>query len=161
MKEQEWPTSTDVVRMLEYLQRNPQHPFFEDTDDEAVEQRRWTPERQRAEDWLRDLAARAGETCVNYSELWDEFSRGPRTLERGKEYQGRKRWEPITYEMLLQAGHDWLDHEDYLVQFGAEGLRDLMYEGDNRELFWKHWETITERKVTEEQRQEAPFTCSC
>lgn len=140
-------------------------------DDEAVLERKWTPERQEAEDWLRALASNSGETCLNYGARTDEWrQRGQAWLDAGSPAGKEPTWDdipkidliwvPITYEMLIQAGHDYIDSGEFFVQMGQEDLRDAMF-GENLELFWKHWKTITERDVDEETRSSSPFGCSC
>jgi len=105
-----------------------------DEPEEAMRQRKWT----EAARWLHDFAARCGYTGYD-----DDIQ------------------EPITFDTLVQAGHDWIDHEDYFTQIGSEEARTLMWEPGNRELFWEHWQTVTGIKVSDEQKEVAPFSCSC
>ncbi len=115
-------------------------------DDEALVQRSWTRKKQEAEDWLRDFAVKCGETCTNYGykEPCDE-------------------WEKITYEMVIQVGHDYVDHGHFFTQVGSEAARD-MCQGETAELFWKHWQTVTGRTKAareEDEWMDGPFSCSC
>jgi uncharacterized protein (TIGR02996 family) len=114
-------------------------------DDEAEVQRAWTPEKQKAEDWLRDFAVQCG---------------GTRGFEDEEEYYGP--YQEITYEMVIQAGHDFVDSngEDYFVQMGTETARSLMYEEGTREKFWEYWQLVTGVTVGEE-KQGTVFSCSC
>ncbi len=118
-------------------------------DDEALIQRSWTREKQESEDWLRDYAAKCGETCTNYSDVWQEHV--------------EEEWQDITYEMVVQAGHDYVNHGNYSTQVGSEKARDLMY-GETAELFWKHWQTVTGRTKAareEDEWMDGPFSCTC
>lgn len=126
----------------DWLEENGDRPG---DDDLALEQRRWTPERQEAEDWLREFAEECGLTCRDY-----ETSYGG---EGGE-------WVPITFEDVLQAGHDYLDRGDYFTQRGSETARNLMTD-ERRELYWRHWQTLTGRTLGEETAPDAPFSCSC
>lgn len=127
-------------------------------DDEAAILRRWTPARQEAEDWLRDFAARCGQTCVNYDEACAAYyaNREDNTVPLVEEV-----WRPITYDMVLRAGSDLAAGGEAFTQQGSENARDLMGDDDNRELFWRHWGTLTETAVSDDVRRESPFSCSC
>lgn len=103
-------------------------------DDEALVQRQWTREKQEAEDWLRDFAERCGQTADPA-----KYAR------RGVSYEDYG-WRPITYEDVVQAGHDWLDRREWFYQIGEETARNEMYDENTQKLFWKHWRTITGRK---------------
>ncbi len=123
-------------------------------DDDALFQRKWTPKYQKAEDWLRDFAGKCGKTCINYNDAWDA-RRGGEDVELV--------WQDITYEMIVQAGHDYVDHGDYFTQVGSEEARD-MCRGEAAELFWEHWETVTGRTKTPREQDEwtnGPFSCTC
>ncbi len=98
-------------------------------DAEAEEQRRWTPEWQRAWDWFEKLAADMN------------AAHGPGI--------------PITVEELLEAGTKSTDPK--LLKRGEEGrivgddlrfgLRDWYDTEDNRIEYWNNWETVTRKKV--------------
>lgn len=66
----------------------------------------------------------------------------------------------ITYLDLVRAGADYLDHGDYLTQWGREDLYGRMYDGD-AEMFWRCWEVVTGRRVPPDKRDDSPFSCSC
>lgn len=112
----------DVVARRAYADWLDENGF----DDEAAEQRKWTPARQEAEDWLRNLAEQMG----------------------------------LTYEDVIQAGHDWFRDEQHFIQEGTERARYVMSESNNIELFWRHWQTITEVEAPTD-RQGQPFSCTC
>ena len=60
----------------------------------------------------------------------------------------------ISYEELLSAAKDYVDHEEYLIQGGR-------WEGFNTpDEFWPHYEAVTGEKV-EESRRGSFFSCSC
>lgn len=143
-------------------------------DTEAAYHHQWTKERQEAEDWLRDFAEKCGMTCTNYGGRYDQYKELLEKWERGKR-KGRKPtyddvpeveeiWKSITFEDVVQAGHDYVDHEDYLTQMGSETARDLMGNKETSDLYWKHWENFTGRKRRPPGKWgvgSAPFSCSC
>jgi uncharacterized protein (TIGR02996 family) len=105
-------------------------------DDKAAEQRRMaTPEWVAADQWMHEFASGLGSTD------WD----------------GRE----IDYDDCIQAGRDAHRHGDYFTQQGTETARDTMYEGNNREYFWRNWSIITGVPVSEEEREHSVFSCSC
>jgi uncharacterized protein (TIGR02996 family) len=116
-------------------------------DDEALEQRRWTREKQEAEDWLRELAGRLGQTCRNYDDALDG--------------EVPELWEAITYEDVIQAGYAAVQSGNHFVQVGDMTAANVMAEDSVRELYWKHWQTVTGQAVDDETRQHGVFSCSC
>jgi uncharacterized protein (TIGR02996 family) len=105
-------------------------------DDTATEQRRMaTREWVEADKWMHEFAGQLG------SADWD----------------GRD----IDYDDCIRAGHDAHRHGDYFVQQGGESAQDTMYEGNNREDFWRCWSIVTGVPVSEEQREHSVFSCSC
>ena len=120
-------------------------------DDEATVQYSWTIEKQQAEDWLRGFACRCGDTCINYDEVTDlRRTSGP--IE--------EKWVSITFEDVIQAGHDFIDNGDFFYQEGLETARDLM-DKETTDLYWQHWSTYTGRSLPATYRGMAPFSCSC
>lgn len=161
-KEQERKAFEDAIFADRYDQitRRVFSDWLDENDypEEANKQRKWTPEKQKAEDWLMDLAEIGGKTCLNY----DEYCENYRGWRRGDENtKVEMEWEKITYEDLIQAGYDYLDDEEYFVQHGSERLRDLLSEDSDTIKFWECWSLVTEREVTEEIKKESPFSCSC
>jgi uncharacterized protein (TIGR02996 family) len=143
-------------------------------DDESAWQRSWTPERQRAEDWLRDFAQKCGQTCENYAEgsnrYWKAYDKWKESGRKGPEpkysdFSVSERWREITYEDVVQAGHDYTDKEDYWVQMGSETARDLMSDEAVRTEYWRCWELVTGRKFKQNEEdpwdRTSPFSCSC
>lgn len=131
-------------------------------DDEATLHRKFTPKYQKAEDFMYDLAEKAGGTCVSGYGT-SRYNRETREVEQGQEI-----WEPITYEMLIKAGHDFVDHGEYFVQIGSETLRNLMYQDDIAERYWESWAILTGRnkykklgKGRSHSHDSNPFSCSC
>ncbi len=125
-------------------------------DDEAVEQRRCTsPAWQEAARWMEDRAADCGVNCVNYAK------RNPDGSWSEEEY------EAITFETMIEAGHNFVNNGDYFVQQGSEDARDMIH-GGNLEAFWRHWQTITGIDLTGKKTaygdvitEQGPFSCSC
>lgn len=105
-------------------------------DDLALWHRNWTLEKQDAKEWLEDFARQCGTTGYD--------------AER-----------PITYDDVIQAGHDYIKRGDYFVQVGSQEAQDLMWNDAMRELFWKNWSLVTGVPVGEDTRQDSPFSCSC
>lgn len=62
-----------------------------------------------------------------------------------------------TAEDLIQAGRDYLDSGDRLVQQDSETLRD----DTNAKEFWKHFQVITGIVVPESELDSVPFCCTC
>jgi hypothetical protein len=114
-------------------------------DDEAAEQRRWTPEWQESVDWLHDFVQRTGGTCTNYNEAVCAAD---------------EQLADITYEQLIQAGHDWILNGDDFVQHGSDNARNLMQHNEVREQFWQHWAIAARTEVAEDKRGRL-FSCSC
>ncbi len=102
-------------------------------DDLAHVHASWTREKQEAEDWLREFAAEGGVHCPDYPYDNDD---------------GR----PITYEEVIQAGHDYLNHGNHFVQLGDETLRDKTY-GKTLVKYWKCWQLVTGITVDEDRRR--------
>ena len=127
-----------------------------DFPEEAEFQRKWTREWQEADDWMRNFASNAGQTCTE-----------------GYGTRGKHTWKEITYEDLIQAGWDYVKTGDFFTQMGSENLRNDMFEPKTRELFWKHWSTVTGIQFPLERpegldewewrgdRPGNPFSCSC
>jgi hypothetical protein len=65
----------------------------------------------------------------------------------------------LSYQACLDAAEEWLNYEEYYIQYGTESARYAMstYGAEN---FWKHYEEITGKKVPGE-KKEAFFSCSC
>jgi uncharacterized protein (TIGR02996 family) len=128
-------------------------------DDEATSQREWIVSR----DWLRDFARQCGATCTNYREAARSYNRETREQEIEEIY------EEITYDTVVQAGHDFISHGDYFVQMGNETARDLLGNGETLALFWKHWTAVTgvpyrhppQWRAEYGEDMESPFSCSC
>lgn len=103
--------------------------------EEADRQRQWVPSSR----WLRELAAR--------------------------HYTGYDEGRPFEYEEILQAGHEYIDHDGYLVQYDGQSLQDEIY-GNSKE-FWRHWSIVTGRALPAKNRwgrdftDSQPFSCSC
>ncbi len=116
-------------------------------DDEALEQRRMaTQEWVEADQWMHSFAKACGDTDDNYPDK-------------------PKRWREITYEDVIQAGHDFVATEDYFCQMGSERARNLMHE-QTKEAYWNNWKIITGQpgpawNEMEPWHSTAPFTCSC
>lgn len=118
-----------------------------DRPEESAIQRDWTKETyDEAKQWLTDFANKCGGSCTNYDEVWDD--------------QVEEMWDPITYDDVVQAGYDYVNHGEYFLQVGTETARDMMYSPGTKELFWKHWQTVTDERVGEE-KQGTVFSCTC
>jgi uncharacterized protein (TIGR02996 family) len=119
--------------------------------EESDRHRRW----KAAKAWLVDFAERCGETCENYGEGsgWSE------------EADEQERWRKVTFEDVIQAGRDRLappgDWWAGFTQMGSEKARDLMFDGETRALYWRHWSTVTGAPVPGAMLEESPFSCSC
>jgi uncharacterized protein (TIGR02996 family) len=127
--------------------------------DEATERRSLTKEKLESRAWLVGFAKGCGMNCVNYGYYGEE-----------KQWikDEEKIWVEITYDDVIQAGHDYIDNQDYFVQFGSEEARDLMYEngGEVARLYWHHWSVVTghpgpDRSEDESHLDHSPFSCSC
>jgi len=115
------------------------HPAFQEETNQPTD-----IEKQRAEEWLRELAERLGRTCTNYDEPYKKHE-----------------WIEITYEMLIQSGHDAIEDGGYFVQQGSEMARDVFQNKKTKEKFWKMWQIVTGVKITKEQGDHGIFSCSC
>lgn len=119
-----------------------------DMPEESDRQRNY----RASHEWMAALAARAGQTCLNYGidMPCDD-------------------WRDITPDDLIGAGCVYVDSlndsfgPDYFVQRGSERLRDLVYEEELQEAYWRHWGVLTGRPVPAEWEYgvESPFSCSC
>lgn len=106
-------------------------------DDEAKEQRRMAGvEWMHSVAWLQYFAGRCGDTCTNYDVA---YKNGINPV-----------WVPITLEDVVEAGHAAL-RDKYgwggFTQFGSEKARDMMFDTNTKELFWKHWQVVTGVRV--------------
>jgi uncharacterized protein (TIGR02996 family) len=132
------------------LTRNAYADWLEENgfDDEAVEQRCCTSsEWIEADKWMHDFASKCGETCTSGWSSYDNQS-----------------WTAITYEDVIQAGHDYIDREDYFTQIGSEDAKTLMYNTEINIKYWECWCIITGRNKPREPKYglgSAPFSCSC
>ena len=109
-------------------------------DDEALVQRSWTREKQESIDWLTDFA----------SELSDEYETFMDDLEIEGSYT-------MTYEDLIAAANAYLEKgEAFCLPFDTP---DRVY--DEIEVFWRHFEVATGRKVDEERKEGTFFVCAC
>ncbi len=136
---QDWTTRLIYADWLE------EHGF----DDEAQRQREF----KAAWEWMENLAAEGGVSVTNYG-MEDESGE----LEIEQE-------EPITMDILISAGHEYMDSEGhaYFVQMGSETLRNLV-SGEEADKYWRYWSVITGRQeppVPEKWRREGPFSCNC
>lgn len=128
-------------------------------DDEAAVQYAWTRERQEAEDWLRDFAEQAGGTIEGYDGTG-----------------GDEKYQPITYETVLQAAAGALssyreavergeEHPEYwtesFTQYGSSSARDLLNSKSNREKFWRCYALVTGDSVEKGMNEVSAFGCSC
>lgn len=113
--------------------------------DLAVEQREWTKEKQDSIVWLTKFAGTLGHTCINY----DDVVHGDDEI-----------WEPITYDMMMQAAKDFLETGYSFTQLGSEQARDVLWNDAVREEFWNHFTVVTKRNVEEKDR-EVFIGCSC
>ena len=133
-------------------------------DDDAVEQRRCTTDEWvRAARWLEDFAKRCGKTCVNYHEVWQNSdAQWERGVPSGEIVKVEMVWEEITFDVVVKAGVDFLDKEDYFVQQGSEQARGLLTDLESRKRFWENWQVVTGRLVEEETAANGqPFSCTC
>lgn len=87
-------------------------------DDEAAKQRAWTPEFQKAEDFLREFAE---EKCLRYGKTAPEFGLSP-----------------ITYEELIAFMHEYLDTGETMY------INVDTPDYDAKEV-WGHFQTVTGR----------------
>ena len=147
-----------------------------DQPEEADWHRKWTKERQEAEDWMRDFASKCGVHCTNYSEYCDKVHkayeewRAAGRPEGGPNLEGvEENLVPITYEMVMEAATQYVDSEgeEWFTQMGSEEARDMMFSAEVRKRFWECWELLTGRKpLSGEDEWEmpldrGPFSCSC
>lgn len=63
-----------------------------------------------------------------------------------------------TYDELMVAAKAWLDDEEYIVEYGSETWRGVMW--DHQDEFWDHYEAVTGQKVHNASRGNF-FSCSC
>lgn len=129
--------------------------WLEDHDmpEEADRQRRY----RTSWEWMAQLAKGSGGTCTNYEESWDET--------RSEVHQ---EWREYTPDDLVEAGNEFIRSGKYLVQSGADTLRD-----EFSTEYWDHWSVLTgvdldtvewpdEGWMSKEQARRAnPFSCSC
>ncbi len=145
--------------LMENVYDEPTHRAFADWlyehgfDEEAEFHSKWTPRWQKAEDWMREVASRGYSTCINYgASIYEE---------------AEQEWKPITYEDLIQAGHDHINTKgwDYLIQQGADDLRDEFINKERTKEFWDNWSIITGVDLSNynwgKYGPSAPFSCSC
>jgi hypothetical protein len=67
----------------------------------------------------------------------------------------------ISFGAVVEAADDYLDNDERYIQEGSEALRGAMYEDHIRIEFWQHYEIVTGRKLTDEQKTGTVFCCSC
>lgn len=124
-------------------------------DDTATWHRTWTPERQKAEEWMKEFADKCGSTCVNYAH------RNP------DETYEEEVWRKITYGDVVEAGREYINSlgRDMFVQQGDENARNLMDDATT-ELYWNNFQLLTgidPKPVLDDKKYYArqPFSCSC
>lgn len=168
-------TSVEVAALLAAIQQNPK-------DDTArLVLADWLQEhvvgseelqnlyRGGARKWLEEFCADEKE-CTNYSEVCASSFRCYQDARDGIPNTREPVFEehiPITYDMLIKAGHEFLDSEgdDYFTQHGNEGLRNKMSNAATRTMFWRCFEIQSGRIVEPEPAWAEygmnPFSCSC
>lgn len=62
----------------------------------------------------------------------------------------------LSYGRLLELAGEWIERDDYYVEYGSEHMRDTF----DPEGFWPRYERVTSRKVAPE-KQHSFFSCSC
>lgn len=154
--------NSDQQAFLKLLEINPDDTptrltyadWLDDHDQpEFAERMRKWPE---AKQWLTWFAGRCGHLGIEYDD-------------EGWETSG----DVFTFDDVVDAGHDWLadgniyrlDDQIYyeghtFTQYGSEQAREMMYKDGIKELYWKHWQTITGIQV-EPIKQGTVFSCSC
>ncbi len=120
-------------------------------DDEALIQRKWTPEYQRSEDYLRNYAAR-----INYKEAYGPYRDDDEISEEEKR-EGDNYHTVVTYEQLLEGAEEYLEGAESSIYLNFD-TPDFIYE--EREEFWKHFAVVTGRDVEEHERGTF-FRCGC
>lgn len=138
-----------------------------DQPEEADRMRKW----RAAKEWLTALAGRLGQTCINYDEYtsaaFDHYRR--RQFGPQQELTVQEQWVEITFDDVIKAGNDYVEHGNWWTQQGSETARDLMLdEPETRRLFWEHWQIITGKRLSDAEREPwdkeeypSPFSCSC
>lgn len=131
------PWDDEIPRLI-YADWLEEHDMLE----EALRQRQYVP----AERWLRDFARQCGDTFPNYGiNDIDNFNSA----------------EEITYEMVVQAGRDFIDNGNYFIQIGRKTAQNLMSNEKISGAYWKNWEIVTGIKVTDDDRDSVVFFCTC
>jgi len=113
-------------------------------DDEAAEQRLWTPDWQKSMDWMTECAAKIRmpvEELINHGRDWVENHNG---------VYGADFVKHVIREKDEETGEEWDD--------GGNEARDIM-SGLYPE-FWRHFEIVT-RTTVDDRKKESFFTCSC
>lgn len=153
---------------LDYIAQHPEDSsarlvyadWLEEHDqlEEADRQRKYA----LAEKWLRKFAKKCGETCTNYNEVWNTYFESDQSQEAGEQASNAEQYQEITYEMVVQAGIDYIesDGNEWFTQYGSEGARDQAY-GKTLKEYWKNIEIVTGLKVPNKFQDESPFSCSC
>jgi uncharacterized protein (TIGR02996 family) len=104
-------------------------------DEYAAWHRAWTPEWQRAKEWLTEFSEVAAEG-------WDVQT---------------------TFDAIIQAGHDYLDKDGETTQIGDSlgfGACNQLCSRDEINEFWKNWSTYTRRPIDDvETLRNEPFSC--
>ena len=109
-------------------------------DEEAARQRAY----RTAREWMNDFARK----CYDY----DDYDVDATAV-------------PWSFEDVVQAGIDHVESGDVLVQYGSEKARNLIFEDEFRDAYWKNWEIITGKRFVPDEdgypRDGRPFGCSC
>ncbi len=122
----------DQVTRLVYADWLDEH----DAPEAADWQRTWTPERQRAEEWLKEFAAMHD---IPYQEFLDA---GTIYLDEG-----------VELDVSMDASNAMYDYNhDDDVELDGEVFLDK---------YWRCWELVTGRKLGERERPPDPFNCAC
>ena len=101
--------------------------------DEARRQRDWPAVREASKERVREIAEDLGD------------------------YHGYRGHQPMNYDVLMQAAHDYLEHGDCLIQEGGQSWQDEFPAFSDE--FWEHYEIITGRTNADE--RDSFFRCSC
>lgn len=150
---------TEQEKFLAAIEENPKDYFLRqayadwleenDQPEEADRQRKY----EEAEKWLTDFAARCGSYCTNYG------------IDAPCD-----RWEPVTLEIIVQAGIDFVQGYDWWTQVGSERARNLLADHDElKKQYWSNWEIVTGLKSPGEDFKDKdgwtmgnnPFSCTC
>lgn len=68
----------------------------------------------------------------------------------------------ITYEEAILAGRDLVKYGNrYIPGDGNMSPQEAMDDEETREGFWKHFESATGIEVSEKDKEERAFSCSC